>query len=308
MIEVKGLTKYYDEKLAIDGLSFSLPRGEVVGLLGLNGSGKTTTLRILTGFLIPTEGEVKIGGISNFEDPIGTKKRIGYLPETPPLYEDLTVWDYLTFVARIKGISGESISREIERVISKTNLSEKKDSLLGQLSLGFRKRAGIAQALLGKPPIIVMDEPISGLDPKQILDMRNLIRDLRGEHTIFISSHILSELHKTCDRFLFLHEGRLRFDLSRDELDSELSKFSSLEIKLSGKPKNDIEVFLKSIESNLEILSIDEEVAGVNFVVRSNNEKHFRDTLLDKLRGSGLSLLALKREDVTLEQMFLKNL
>lgn len=308
MIEVHGLTKYYDNKLAIENLHFTLPRGEIVGLLGLNGSGKTTTLRILTGFLIPSEGEVKIDGISNFEDPIGTKKRIGYLPESPPLYEDLTVSDYLLFVARLKGLPGDSVSTEIDRVIQKTNLSEKKNTLLGHLSLGYRKRAGIAQALLGKPPIIVMDEPISGLDPKQILDMRNLIKSLRGEHTIFISSHILSELHKTCDRFLFLHEGRLRFDLSRAGLDAELQKFSSLEVKLEGKKPESIRSYLLGLDKELQILSMEEEPLGVNFILRPTNEKHFRDTLLDTLRTEGLSLLTLKHQEVTLEQMFLKNL
>lgn len=308
MIEVKNLTKYYDNKLAIENLNFSLPRGEIVGLLGLNGSGKTTTLRILTGFLIPSEGEVNIDGKSNFEDPIGTKKRIGYLPESPPLYEDLTVTDYLYFVARLKAISLDSVPEEVERVIQKTNLTEKRNTLLGHLSLGYRKRAGIAQALLGKPPIIVMDEPISGLDPKQILDMRNLIKSLRGEHTIFISSHILSELHKTCDRFLFLHDGRLRFDLTREGLDAELQKFSSLEVKLEGKKTEQLRSYLLKLDKDLKILSAEEDGRGVNFVLHPTDEKTFRESLIDTLRNEGVSLLALKHEEVTLEQMFLKNL
>ncbi len=308
MIEVNNLTKYYNQIPAIRNLSFKLHKGEIVGLLGLNGSGKTTTLRILTGFLIPSEGDILIGNTSHFSDPIEAKRMIGYLPETPPLYEDLRIEDYLIYVAHLKGIPESEISGEVNRVLEKTNLLEKRNVLIGHISLGYRKRTGIAQALLGNPPIVVMDEPISGLDPKQILDMRNLIKGLKGEHTVFISSHILAELHKTCDRFLFLHQGELKFDLTRDALDAELSKFSLLEINLEGKSKEAISTYLKSLDSKLEIKSAEEDSMGFTFTLRSSSEKEFRNKLIETINKEGLMLNTLKRQEVTLEQMFLTNM
>ncbi len=308
MIEVKNLTKYYNQVAAIENLNFTLAKGEIIGLLGLNGSGKTTTLRILTGFLIPSEGEILINGISNFSDPIGTKRLMGYLPESPPLYEDMKMEDYFLHVARLKGIPSDKIPSEIERVMQKTNLTEKRKTLLGHVSLGYRKRAGIAQALLGNPQVIVMDEPISGLDPKQIMDMRNLITGLKKEHTVFISSHILSELHKTCDRFLFLHEGKLRYNLTRDALDKELSKYSYLEINLEGNSKDNIISYLKSLDQTLEIKNAEEDTIGITFTLKTNNEREFKDKLFETFKKNNLSINTIKRQEVTLEQMFLTNL
>ncbi len=308
MIEVKNLTKYYNQVPAIENLNFTLAKGEIVGLLGLNGSGKTTTLRILTGFLIPSEGEILINGISNFSDPIGTKKLMGYLPESPPLYEDMKMEDYFLHVARLKGIPSEKITSEVDRVMQKTNLTEKRKTLLGHVSLGYRKRAGIAQALLGNPPVIVMDEPISGLDPKQILDMRNLITGLKKEHTVFISSHILSELHKTCDRFLFLHEGRLRYDLTREALDKELSKYSYLEVNLDGSTKENITTYLKSLDKSIEIKNAEEDTIGITFTLKTSNERELKDKLFESFKKNNLTINTIKRQEVTLEQMFLTNL
>jgi ABC-2 type transport system ATP-binding protein len=305
MIEVKNLTKYYNQVPAIRDLNFKLQKGEIVGLLGLNGSGKTTTLRILTGFLIPSEGEVMIENISHFTNPIEAKRMIGYLPETPPLYEDLQIEDYLKYVARLKGVPEMKLESEVIRVLEKTNLLEKRSTLIGHISLGYRKRTGIAQALLGNPPIVVMDEPISGLDPKQILDMRNLIKGLRGEHTVFISSHILSELHKTCDRFLFLHQGELKFDLTREELDSELGRFALLEINLEGKSKEELVRYLKSLDSSLEIISAEDDRMGCTFTLKSISDKILIDKILESLKKEGITLNTLKRQEVTLEQMFL---
>ena len=192
--------------------------------------------------------------------------------------------------------------------MQKTNLTEKRKTLLGHVSLGYRKRAGIAQALLGNPQVIVMDEPISGLDPKQIMDMRNLITGLKKEHTVFISSHILSELHKTCDRFLFLHEGKLRYDLTRDALDKELSKYSYLEINLDGNSKDNIISYLKSLDQTLEIKNAEEDTIGITFTLKTNNEREFKDKLFETFKKNNLSINTIKRQEVTLEQMFLTNL
>ncbi|MBE7413023.1 MAG: ABC transporter ATP-binding protein [Leptospiraceae bacterium] len=224
MVKVKNITKNFGNKKAVENLSFELKSKEIVGLLGLNGSGKTTTIRILTCFLIPSEGEVEIDSLNIFDSPLEVKKKIGYLPETPPLYEDFSIQEYLEFVSQIKGISTENIPSEIERVSKKTDIFPQLNKIIGHLSLGYRKRVGIAQALLGSPSLIIMDEPISGLDPKQIIEMRSLIKNLKEDHTVLISSHILSEIYKTCDRFLFLHEGRLKGEFTFSELEKEIEK------------------------------------------------------------------------------------
>lgn len=309
MIEVKNLTKYYGEKLAVSQMNFQLKKGEIAGLLGLNGSGKTTTIRMLTGFLIPSEGEIYIDGLSNFQDPITAKKKIGYLPESPPLYEDLTVLDYLEFVSKIKSIPRVKIDEEIVRVTGRTNLNHVKKAFIGSLSLGYRKRVGIAQALLGNPQIVIMDEPISGLDPEQIRDMRKLITGLAGDHTVLISSHILSELYKTCDRFLIIHEGKLKFDYTKEKLEQELGRFATLLVNLGGKSKEEIEHYLHQLlESGVQIENSEKEGSGFQFSIRSENESVLRNKILDSFRAHGLELYSLHKKEVTLEQIFLSNI
>lgn len=243
MIKVQNLTKYYSDKLAISDLNFQINKGEVVGLLGLNGSGKTTTIRMLSGFLIPNEGEVWIDDLNSFSDPIEIKRKVGYLPETPPLYEDLTIRDYLEFVARIKSVS--NIESEIKRVCEVTNLMDVIDQYISHLSLGFRKRVGIAQAILGFPKIVIMDEPISGLDPRQIVEIRHLIRNLSKEHTVLLSSHILSEVYLVCDRFIFIHEGKLVYDYSRVDLEKEMQKFLNFKLVFAEIQKRNVSPFRK---------------------------------------------------------------
>lgn len=309
MIQVSNLTKYYGEKLAVSNLNFSLKEGEIVGLLGLNGSGKTTTIRMLTGFLIPTEGEILIDGVSNFHNPIETKKKIGYLPESPPIYEDLDVEDYLEFVAKIKGLNKADIPNEIQRVTSITNLQHVRNVFIGNLSLGYRKRVGIAQALLGNPKIVIMDEPISGLDPEQILEMRKLILGLAQKHTVLISSHILSELYRTCDRFLIIHEGKLKFDYNKDLLDKELDKYTRTIVAFSGKSKEEISNYLNQLmESKIQIESIEQDSELYQFTIQSENESVLRNKILDTFRSNGLELHSIHKKEVTLEQIFLSNI
>ncbi|HMW60877.1 MAG TPA: ABC transporter ATP-binding protein, partial [Leptospiraceae bacterium] len=192
MIEVKGLSRYYGDFLALDNVSIKIPPGEVVGLLGPNGAGKTTCLRILTGFLFPSSGEVLIDGVDVFSNPLESKKKIGYLPEQPPLYPELLTFDYLQFVGRLRGVEESSLKAEIERVAGLTEISDYLFSPIRTLSLGYRKRVGIAQALMGTPPFLIFDEPISGLDPRQIVEMRGLLRKIGKDHTVLISSHILT--------------------------------------------------------------------------------------------------------------------
>jgi ABC-2 type transport system ATP-binding protein len=306
MIQVSNLSKSYGEKRAIQNLNFTLEKGEVVGLLGLNGAGKTTTIRILTGYLIPTAGDAKINGKSIFDEPLEAKKKIGYLPESPPLYEEMNVRDYLIFVARIKAVPQEIFQQEIERVLSKTGITEVQDHIIGQLSLGFRKRVGIAQALVGNPDVIIMDEPISGLDPKQIIEIRNLIKDLAGEHTVLISSHILAEIYKTCDKFLFIQDGRLKKTYSLLELEDEMEKLSGLEITLSGKSKEDIESYLKSnLDSESKIEFQEEDRNGCTFLINVMNEKDFKKKIFSSLASQNLTLEYLKKQEISLEEIFM---
>jgi ABC-2 type transport system ATP-binding protein len=306
MIQVSNLSKSYGEKRAIQNLNFTLEKGEVVGLLGLNGAGKTTTLRILTGYLIPTAGDAKINGKSIFDEPLEAKKKIGYLPESPPLYEEMNVRDYLIFVARIKAVPRESLDQEIDRVLSKTGTVKVQDQIIGQLSLGYRKRVGIAQALIGNPDVIIMDEPISGLDPQQIIEIRKLIKDLAGEHTVLISSHILAEIYKTCDKFLFIHDGRLKKTYSLLELEEEMEKLSGLEITLSGKPKNEIESYLKSLlDSESKIEFQEEDRNGCTFLINVIDEKDFKRKIFASLSSQNLNLEYLKKQEISLEEIFM---
>jgi ABC-2 type transport system ATP-binding protein len=309
MIQVSNLSKFYGEKRAISGLNFKLEKGEVVGLLGLNGAGKTTTIRILAGYLIPSAGDAQIDGKSIFDFPLEAKRKIGYLPESPPLYEDFAVYDYLQFVGRLKQISESGLHEEIERVLLRTNIVDVKDKLISMLSLGYRKRVGIAQAILGNPEVVIMDEPISGLDPKQIVEIRNLIRSLAGDHTVLISSHILSEIYKTCDKFLFLHNGSLRQELSFSKLDEEMKKLAGLEISLSGKNKEELESYLRSLlgsEDKLQALggSSDES----NFLINTKESKSFKERLFSTASLSGIEIQAIKKQEVSLEQIFMEKI
>ncbi|MGE8720828.1 ABC transporter ATP-binding protein [Leptospira terpstrae] len=309
MIQVSNLSKFYGEKRAISGLNFKLEKGEIVGLLGLNGAGKTTTIRILTGYLIPSAGDASIDGKSIFDFPLEAKQKIGYLPETPPLYEDMTITEYLTFVGRIKKIEEPKLGSEIEKVLTKTNITTVKDKLIGTLSLGYRKRVGIAQAILGDPEIVIMDEPISGLDPKQIVEIRNLIRSLAGDHTVLISSHILTEIYKTCDKFLFLHKGSLKQELSLSRLEEEMNRLAGWEVGLSGKSAEELHTFVKSVigegDSVTELGANKEEI---QFLVRTTNQKQFKESLFSKALASGIQIESLKKQEVSLEQIFMERI
>ena len=224
MISIRNLSKYYGTKRALSNVNLEIPKGEVLGLLGLNGAGKSTCLRVLSGFLFPSAGYCSIQGKDIFEDSMRARQMIGYLPENPPLYPELRVDDYLMFIARMKGVAEKSRTREINYALRMTNLTEMRNQYIKSLSLGFRKRAGIAQALLGKPKVIILDEPISGLDPLQIIEIRKLIRQLAGKYTILLSSHILTEVSKTCDRVQLIHEGEIKGELSGTGLKRNLEQ------------------------------------------------------------------------------------
>jgi ABC-2 type transport system ATP-binding protein len=209
MIEVTHLTKRYRERVAVDRLNFSVAEGEILGFLGPNGAGKSTTMKILTGFLPPSEGVAKVAGFDVFEQPLEVKRHIGYLPETPPLYPEMSVAGYLKFVASLKGLPGRGVKAEVERVAGLTGLSDVLGRVIQNLSKGYKQRVGIAQALLGSPPVLILDEPTEGLDPAQRADMRALIKGLAGKHTVILSTHILPEVTMTCQKVLIIHQGKV---------------------------------------------------------------------------------------------------
>ncbi len=222
MIQVDGLTKYYGNHAAIRDLNFRIERGEVIGFLGLNGAGKTTTLKVLGCVLLPTSGRVEIDGFDVASDPHEIRKRIGFLPDTPPVYEEMTVRGYLSFVAQLRGVGARDVGARVSEAQEQTALNDVQDELVGALSHGYRQRVGVAQALVHKPQLLILDEPSSGLDPVQIVEMRSLIRRLKGQHTILVSSHILSEISQVCDRLLVIQEGEIVAQGTEEELARKL--------------------------------------------------------------------------------------
>src|SRR5450755_5012933 len=209
MIQVEGLSKRYARHVAVNNISFAVEKGDVVGFLGPNGAGKTTTMRILTCFMPPTEGKATVGGFDVFEQPFEVKKRIGYLPEAPPVYPEMSVRDYLSFVAGIKNVPSSDVKRRTDEAMERCAVADVKDKLIGKLSKGYRQRVGLAQAIIHNPDVLILDEPTSGLDPKQIIETRDLIRHLAGDHTIILSTHILSEVEHSCDRVVIINQGKL---------------------------------------------------------------------------------------------------
>ncbi len=255
MIRVEGLTKYYGERAAIADLNFSIERGEVIGFLGLNGAGKTTTLRVLGCVLLPTSGRVEIDGIDIEQDAHEIRRRTGFLPDTPPLYPEMTVGGYLSFVAALRGVSSKEVASRVAEVEGQTALSDKHDEVIGSLSHGYKQRVGVAQAIVHNPALLILDEPSSGLDPAQIVEMRKLIGELRGKHTILLSSHNLHEISETCDRLLVIQEGRIIAQGREEEL-AQLAGGNRVEIELrpvASAPTAKIVAALRSVKDVGEV-------------------------------------------------------
>jgi ABC-2 type transport system ATP-binding protein len=237
MIEANQLSKYFGERAAIRDLTFTIAKGEVVGLLGLNGAGKTTTLRVLSCLLLPTAGTVHVDGIDVTEDPHAVRRKLGFLPDVPPLYPEMTVGAYLSFAARLRQVPAREVAARVSEAEAKTGLPDMHREVIGELSHGFRQRVGVAQALVHKPALLILDEPAAGLDPAQIVEMRKLLCALRGEHTVIISSHFLTEISQTCDRLLVIHGGELVKQGSEAELASSMGHGGhTVEVEVRGGP------------------------------------------------------------------------
>ncbi len=306
MIEVKHLTKKYGSGVAVSDLSFKVESGKIYGFLGPNGAGKSTTMNIIAGCLAPTEGQVLIGGYDICEEPDEAKRLIGYLPEQPPLYPDMTPEEYLTFVGRAKGLRGAELHEEIEYVMDATCIGGMRNRLIKNLSKGYKQRVGIAQAMLGSPEIIILDEPTVGLDPRQIIYIRSLIKKLGERHTVILSSHILSEISAVCDYVMIISHGKLVASSPIDDLGSALGEEKATEITVRGSVTQ-LSALLESIDAvdGYEIDPTDEE-GVLNARLTTEDEDALREQLFTALAGAGMTVYRIQPVTRTLEEMFLR--
>ena len=300
MIEVRDLTKVYGPYKAIDRLNFSVGRGEVVGFLGPNGAGKTTTMKIITGFMAPSSGEVKVAGFDVFEDPIEVKRRIGYLPETPPVYGDMTVQEYLRFVANLKGADKSKISGLVDRAIEKTNLGEVRKRLIQNLSKGFRQRVGISGALVSDPEILILDEPTVGLDPRQVAEIRELIKELAGQHTIILSTHILPEVQASCQRIIIINRGQIVAEDSLDGLSRRMTGSGQVAIRVRRVLPQTKDTL--GAVAGVRATRID----GNRIQLETDGNEETTERIAIQIVQQGLGLLEMKAEAVNLEDIFLQ--
>src|SRR5882757_2052190 len=271
MIKVEGLTKRYARTVAVNDVSFEVEKGQIVGFLGPNGAGKTTTMRILTGFLPPTAGKANVAGFDVQENPMEVKRRIGYLPETPPLYPEMEVREYLQFAGQLKGISSADIKGRADDAIGRCSLGDVRDKLIGKLSKGYRQRVGIAQAIIHNPDVLVLDEPTSGLDPKQIIEIRELLKSLSGDHTIILSTHILSEVEHSCEQVIIISQGKLVAIDSVNNLTNRLrgSESVALEVEASdGRPNpTDVQQRLEQVSGVSRVVMKDSRNGKLGFEI-----------------------------------------
>ncbi len=310
MIKVEGLTKRYARHVAVDNISFEVTKGEIVGFLGPNGAGKTTTMRVLTSFLPPTSGSANVAGYDVVDSPMEVKKRIGYLPETPPLYPEMEVGEYLTFVGQLKGLKGPDLAKRVDEVAGRCAVGDVKAKLIAKLSKGYRQRVGLAQAIIHNPDVLILDEPTSGLDPKQIIETRELIESLAGDHTIILSTHILPEVEAICSKVIIIARGKVVATDTVENLTARLRGVETVAVELISRSG---ELDVPAAQTKLE------QVAGVSRVVfkESKNAKHrfeveslqgrnIRGDLARSIVEAGWDLNELHTAALSLEEIFLQ--
>jgi ABC-2 type transport system ATP-binding protein len=305
LIEVEHLVKSYGQARAVNDISFKVEKGEILGFLGPNGAGKTTTMRILTGYLPATGGTARIAGFDVFEQSMEVRKRIGYLPETPPLYPDMTVSAYLTFVAQIKGVASAEIPNRVAEAMRMTTLEERKDELIKRLSRGFKQRVGIAQAIVHNPDVIILDEPTVGLDPNQIKEVRSLIKNLAGQHTIILSTHILPEVEMTCDRVVIINKGRIVAVDTTQNLTSQLKGGERVRIQVKGSAES----LRDSITPIKGVKKVDVQSNADNLVtaeIESESGEDLRAQIASRVVNKGLDLLEMRAISLSLEDIFMQ--
>ena len=305
MIEVQHLTKRYGRVTAVDDVSFRVERGEILGFLGPNGAGKTTTMRILTGYMPASDGRAMVAGLDIFDKPIEAKRRIGYLPETPPLYPDMTVREYVDFVARIKGVPSKERKDRVDTVMKRTHVAEMADRHCAKLSKGYKQRVGLAQALIHNPDVLILDEPTAGLDPKQIIETRDLIRSLAGDHTIILSTHILPEVSQTCQRVVIINQGRV---VAVDTPENLIARLKGAETMFVQVDAGDADVLpvLGAIPGVLGIVAADQRGVVGGFEVESERGTDIRRQLARTIVERGWGLLELRPMRMSLEEVFLQ--
>jgi len=304
MIEVENLTKRYGRQTAVDGVSFRVEKGEILGFLGPNGAGKTTTMRILTCYLPPTDGTARVAGYDVFQAPLEVKRRVGYIPETPPLYPDMSVGDFLGFCAKIKGVATKERRAKIDDVIGKTRVGDVRDTLIGKLSKGYRQRVGLAQAILNNPEVLILDEPTAGLDPKQIIETRELIKGLGGEHTIVLSTHILPEVEMTCGRVVIINKGRVVAEDTPKNLTRRLRGAGALRLEVRGDEASVVEA-LRTLPGVLQVKAKAHHDGLLTLEVEAEAGRDVRADLAQAILTKGFGLLGLQQVAMSLEEIFL---
>ena len=305
MIEVRNLTKRYGSNVALDDISFSVEEGTVLGFLGPNGAGKSTTMNIITGYLSASDGSVTVDGLDTLDHPNEVKRKIGYLPEQPPLYQDMTVKEYLNFMYELKKVTLPK-KKHIGEICSLVKIENVYGRLIANLSKGYRQRVGIAQALLGNPPVLILDEPTVGLDPKQIIEIRNLVQNLGRSHTVILSSHILPEVQAVCERVVVINNGRLVADGTPDNLSQEMTGNHKLIVRMAGR-EQEIRSGLLGLSRVKEVASLGSKEPGAfDFSVEAEPGVDLRRDLFALASRSGWPILGLKNNDLTLEDVFLR--
>ncbi len=306
MIEINNLVKRYGDKKAVNGISFTVEKGEVLGFLGPNGAGKSTTMNIITGYLSSTSGSVKVNGHDILEEPEEAKRCIGYLPELPPLYLDMTVLEYLNFVCDLKGVKKDIRKKQLAKILSMVKIVDVADRLIGNLSKGYKQRVGIAQALVGDPEILILDEPTVGLDPNQILEIRKLIRNLAKDHTVILSSHILSEIQAVCDRVVIINKGKLAAVSSITDLSSKLSGNSKLLLSFKGNVK-DVKNAIQSLPgvTDVNVRVSDTDIHEVDITIDPSKGSDLRTSIFYTMAKGNWPILEFRSLDPTLEEVFL---
>jgi len=302
MIDVQQITKRYGQHTAIDRVTFSVAKGEVLAFLGPNGAGKTTTMRILTCFMPPTEGRATVAGYDCLEQSMDVKRRIGYLPETPPVYQELTVQEYLRFVGRLRGLAGAVLTTAMSREIERLGLGSVQHRLIGNLSRGYRQRVGLAQALIHDPPVLILDEPTVGLDPKQIIEIRELIKSLAGSHSVILSTHILPEATAVCQRVVIISGGRIVAEDTPDRLSTRLRHSEKIALTLT-RPPGDVQARLRQVDG---VLDVHGNGPAGHFLLESHLGKDIRENIARLAVTNNWGLIELKLISMTLEDVFLK--
>ncbi|MBI93591.1 MAG: MFS transporter [Gemmatimonadaceae bacterium] len=304
MIEVDQLSKEYGDVTAVDGVSFRAERGQILGFLGPNGAGKTTTMRMLTCYLPPSAGTASVDGYDVVDESMEVRRRIGYLPESPPVYMDMTVDAYLGFVARIKGVPTNQMRARIDETMEKTGVAHVRSNVIGHLSKGYRQRVGLAQALVHNPSVLILDEPTVGLDPKQIIEIREVIKSLRGEHTIVLSTHILPEVSMTCEKVVIISQGRIVGEGSPESLTAQLKESDVLHAQVLG-PVEAVGEALRSIDGVLDARQEGDDSQADSWVISVTPGQDVRDAVSRAIIDGGFSLRELRSQDMSLEDIFL---